>query len=192
MARGNPENLRSAARRKHADAVERAERAINALLRDGAPVNFRAVARLADCSPDFLYRQAPLRARIEQLRRRPWPAERATTSSGFADAMSPVVRELAAQLTEARRRHREEVAALQTALAASPRRAPRLTSPQPHPSHLTLAPRRPAPQPEQDRRGNRLAGLRTTARWMSRLAHGCPGAGLGELQAGGARGARGP
>ena len=39
---------------------------MNALVRDGEPVNFRAVARRADCSPDFLYRATDLRARIEQ------------------------------------------------------------------------------------------------------------------------------
>jgi hypothetical protein len=54
MPRGNPDNLRGAAQRKRAAATQRAEKAINALVRDGAAVNFRAVARVADCSPDFL------------------------------------------------------------------------------------------------------------------------------------------
>jgi hypothetical protein len=66
--RGNPGNLRAAARRKHEHAVNRAEQAIRALVRAQDPVSFRAVARLAECSPDFLYRTPQLRSRIEALR----------------------------------------------------------------------------------------------------------------------------
>jgi hypothetical protein len=119
MARGNPDNLRAAAQRKHADAVQRAEHAINALVRDGAQVNFRAVARVADCSPDFLYRDATLRARIEQLRAQPRRVDTPRTSAAPTDSTSPVIRELAAQLSDAKRRHREDVTALQAALAAA-------------------------------------------------------------------------
>jgi hypothetical protein len=42
--RGNPDNLRAASQRKHHDAVDRAERALHALVRDGDPMTFRAVA----------------------------------------------------------------------------------------------------------------------------------------------------
>jgi hypothetical protein len=119
MARGNPDNLRSAAQRKHADAVQRADRAINALVRDEGAVNFRAVARLADCSPDFLYRTLELRARIERLRRQPRRAERVTTPTASSACTSSVIRELAAQLADEKRRRREELAALQHALAAA-------------------------------------------------------------------------
>jgi hypothetical protein len=119
MARGNPDNLRAAAQRKHADAVQRAEHAINALIRDGGPVNFRAVARLADCSPDFLYRDATLRARIEQLRAQPRRVDAPTTSATSENSTSPVIRELAAQLIAEKRRRREDVSTLQAALAAA-------------------------------------------------------------------------
>jgi hypothetical protein len=118
VERGNPCNLRAAAQRKHHDAVDRAERALRALVRDGEPVNFRAVARLAECSPDFLYRSPVLRARIEQLRSRPHGGP-APASPAPADSSSGVIRELAAQLADAKRRHREEVAELQAALVAA-------------------------------------------------------------------------
>ncbi len=113
---GNAENLRPAARRKQREAVERAERAVNALVRDGEAVNFRAVARLAGCSPDFLYRTPALRMRIERLRtasRRSPPAEPEPDSSGA------VVRALTVQLADQKRRHREEIGALEAALAAA-------------------------------------------------------------------------
>ncbi len=117
--RGNPDNLRAAAQRKHHDAVDRAERALNALVRDGEPVNFRAVARLAGCSPDFLYRTSPLRARIEQVRSQPRHAAAAPTPTPPSGSPSMVIRELGARLIEAKRRHREEVAELEAALAAA-------------------------------------------------------------------------
>jgi Family of unknown function (DUF6262) len=117
--RGNPDNLRAAAQRKHHDAVARAERALHALVRDGEPVNFRAVARLADCSPDFLYRTPGLRTRIEQLRSEPRRATALANPTPAASSPSMVIRELAAQLADVKRRHRDEVAELQAALAAA-------------------------------------------------------------------------
>jgi hypothetical protein len=113
--RGNPDNLRAAAQRKHAAALGRAEQAVNALVRNGEPVSFRAVARLAECSPDFLYRTRPLRARIEQLRGQP----RRIPAKPPTDLTSAIVRALAAQLADEKRRRREEVAALEAALAAA-------------------------------------------------------------------------
>jgi hypothetical protein len=117
--RGNPDNLRAAAQRKHDDAVDRAERALRALVRDGEPVNFRAVARLADCSPDFLYRTPTLRAWIEQIRSQPRRTSTPANLTPPADSPSMVIRELAAQLADQKHRHREEVAELEAALAAA-------------------------------------------------------------------------
>lgn len=114
--RGNPDHLRAAARRKHEHAVNRAEQAIRALVRTQEPVSFRAVARLAECSPDFLYRTPELRSRIEALRAEP---RRAAPPYSPAESTSGVVRELAAQLADEKRRRREEVAALEAALAAA-------------------------------------------------------------------------
>lgn len=117
--RGNPDNLRAAAQRKHQDAVDRAEHALRALVRDGDPITFRAVARLADCSPDFLYRTPGLRARIEQLRSHPRRAGAPANPVAPVESPSMVIRELAAQLADEKRRHRDEVAELETALAAA-------------------------------------------------------------------------
>jgi phage shock protein A len=117
--RGNPENLRAAAQRKHDHAVARAERALHALVRDSEPVNFRAVARLADCSPDFLYRTPVLRARIQQLRAQPRRAAEPADLIPAAPSTSMVIRELAAQLADEKQRHRDDVAELEAALAAA-------------------------------------------------------------------------
>jgi Family of unknown function (DUF6262) len=67
MPRGNANNLRNAAQRKHQAAIARATAALEALERNGKPVTFRGLAKAAGVSVDFLYR-SPLRARIETLR----------------------------------------------------------------------------------------------------------------------------
>jgi hypothetical protein len=117
MARGNPDNLRGAAQRKHAHAVQRAEQAINALVREGEPINFRAVARLADCSPDFLYRTPALRTRIEGLRAAPTPRRAIPEQPEHTN--SNVIRELAAQLADEKRHRRTETSTLEAALATA-------------------------------------------------------------------------
>ena len=118
MPRGNPDNLRAAAARKRAQATERAEAALAELVARRQPITFRGVAKAAGVSVDFLY-NSPLRARIEQLRATA-PIARATTDAELADVGdSQVVRALAAQLRDLKRRHREEITELRTALAAA-------------------------------------------------------------------------
>lgn len=115
--RGNPDNLRAAARRKHEHAVNRAEQAIRALVRAQDPVSFRAVARLAECSPDFLYRTPQLRSRIEALRAEP---RRTAPPPPSADSTSGVVRELRAPQTPS-------VSATSTSRPCATTRAPNST-----------------------------------------------------------------
>jgi hypothetical protein len=122
MPRGNPENLRRAARAKSTATAERAERALRDMLKTGEPITFRGVAGAAGVSLDFLYRSAQLRPRIEHLRdqqrRGPTTARPAATDRPTASDTS-VVRTLTDQLSEMRRTHREEVATLQASLAAA-------------------------------------------------------------------------
>ena len=120
MPRGNADNLRAAAQRKHDAATQRAETALNALIADGEPITFRGLAKTAGVSIDFLYR-SPLRARVEQLRgeqqRKP-PAPRKPDREPPA-SQSNVVRALSAQLSELKRHHRVELTRLEAALAAA-------------------------------------------------------------------------
>ena len=122
MARGNPENLRAAAQRKHQAATERAQTALNALERGGEAITFRGLAKRAGVSIDFLYR-SPMRARVEQMR-----AEQQQTPPAHVQpypeldespSQSNVVRALTAQINELKRRHRSETEQLQAALAAA-------------------------------------------------------------------------
>ena len=122
MARGNPENLRAAAQRKHQAATERAQTALDVLITAGEPITFRGLAKRAGVSIDFLYR-SPLRARVEQMR-----AEQQQTPPAHVQRypeldesppQSNVVRALTAQINELKRRHRSETEQLQAALAAA-------------------------------------------------------------------------
>ena len=115
--RGNPDNLRQAAARKSAAAQARAEQGLREMIRRNEPITFRGLARTAGVSLDFLYRCAPIRERVEQLRRQqqntaPPPAAGTTQD----DSPSSVVRTLTAQLGELKRRHRDEVQSLRQAL----------------------------------------------------------------------------
>lgn len=120
MTRGNPENLRAAAAAKSAAAKVRAEQGLREMVRRGMPITFRGLAQTAHVSLDFLYKTSDIRRRVEQLRdqqqhgSRPQPIERVDP-----DQPSSVVRTLTAQLIEVKRRHREEVTALKSALEAA-------------------------------------------------------------------------
>ena len=120
MARGNADNLRSAAQRKHAAAIARATNALDALERDGMPVTFRGLAKTAGVSVDFLYR-SPLRTRIEKLRteRDSAPPKPHSIAVEEAATQSNVVRALTAKIAELKQRHRAETEQLQAALAAA-------------------------------------------------------------------------
>jgi hypothetical protein len=116
-----PQHLREAAQRRHQQATERATTALARLSAAGTAISFASVAREAKVSTDFLYRQPELRQRIQQLRT-PNNARRvdgATTDDGTSEAPSAPVRALSAQLKELRRRHRDEITALQQALAVA-------------------------------------------------------------------------
>jgi Family of unknown function (DUF6262) len=118
MPRGNPDNLRAAAQRKRAQATERAEAALAELVARRQPITFRGLATAAGVSVDFLYR-SPLRPRIEQLRATAPIAAAPVDVEQAEGSDSQLVRALAAQLRELKRRHHHEIAELRTALAAA-------------------------------------------------------------------------
>lgn len=117
--RGNPDNLRRAAARKSAAAKARAEDGLREMIRRGQPITFRGLAQTAGVSLDFLYRTAEIRCRVDQLRAQQQGSPPAATPRVDPEAPSSVVRTLTAQLTELKRRHRDEVHALKQALEAA-------------------------------------------------------------------------
>jgi hypothetical protein len=127
---GNLENLKAAAAARTAATLTRADAGLREMLRTGQPITFRGLARHAGVSLDFLYSSTELRQRVQQLRdqQRIQPGGAApchdTTGDDQAGAASPettssVVATLTAQLTDLRRRHREETARLRRELEAA-------------------------------------------------------------------------
>lgn len=120
--RGNPDNLRQAAARKSAAAQARAEQGLREIIRRNEPITFRGLAQTAGVSLDFLYRCTPIRERVQQLRSQqqntPPPAA-APPTPAREETASSVVRTLTAQLTELKRRHRDEISSFTQALEAA-------------------------------------------------------------------------
>lgn len=89
------------------------------MIRRGQPITFRGLAQAADVSLDFLYRCTEIRRRVEHLRsqQRSQPPRPAIQPAD--DSPSSIVRTLTAQLAELKRRHRDEVQALQRALESA-------------------------------------------------------------------------
>jgi hypothetical protein len=114
--RGNPNNLRQAAARKSATAHTRAEQGLHEMIRTGQPITFRGLAQTAGVSLDFLYRTPEIRKRVEQFRSQQQTAPPAVPERANSDHPSSVIRTLTTQLTELRRRHRDEVNTLKHAL----------------------------------------------------------------------------
>ncbi|MGH3224784.1 MAG: DUF6262 family protein [Streptosporangiaceae bacterium] len=115
---GNPGNLQKAAAARTAATTARAEAALDQMLRTGQPVTFRGLAAAAPVSLDFLYRTPAIRQRVEQLRAQP-PAPAAQRRGAGPDQPGNVIAALTGELTQLKRRHREQVAELQHALQAA-------------------------------------------------------------------------
>ena len=112
---GNRANLQKAASARTAATTARTEAALDHMLRTGQPITFRGLATAAPVSLDFLYRTPAIRQRIEQLRaqQQTRPVQRRDTSP---DQPGNVIAALTGQLTQLKRRHREELAELRRAL----------------------------------------------------------------------------
>ena len=106
--------LTAAAKAKSAAKTQAAEQGIRALVKRGEPVTFQAVQREAGVSHAFLYGNPDLRARIEHLRSRGRPAP---TPTNPPDSESTLVLSLTAQITQLKKRHRQEIQTLKDALA---------------------------------------------------------------------------
>jgi hypothetical protein len=109
--------LRQAAQDKRQHAVQRAEAGIRKLIKEGEEINFRAVARRAGVSLDFLYAHIDLRKRIETLRGRQRTEDRPPPQAPSAD--DAVIHSLTETLRRERTTHRERVQEIEQRLAAA-------------------------------------------------------------------------
>ncbi|MEH0417339.1 DUF6262 family protein [Streptomyces sp. B21-083] len=110
--------LRQAAQDKHQQAVRRAEAGIRRLVKEREEINFRAVARAAGVSLDFLYAHTDLRKRIETLRGQQRTENRPSPQAPSADD-GTVIHTLTEALRRERTTHRERVQEFEQRLAAA-------------------------------------------------------------------------
>ncbi|MCI0690232.1 MAG: DUF6262 family protein [Sporichthyaceae bacterium] len=103
--------LNTAAKAKSQAKTSAAEQAIRTLVKRGEAVTFQAVCREAGVSHAFLYGHEELRRRIQHLRdqARPAPQQR-------AEGPDTVVLALTSQIDQLKKRHRDEVQTLRSAL----------------------------------------------------------------------------
>ncbi|MDT0470144.1 DUF6262 family protein [Streptomyces gibsoniae] len=114
------EALTTATRRRRERAENAVEKALQEARKTRNPVSVTSITRAADVSTDFIYRHPVLRPQVESLRRArrdavPDDAHPRDTEA----AASTLVRRRTQQLATERRKHREDVAQLQAALAAA-------------------------------------------------------------------------
>jgi hypothetical protein len=109
------EPLNQAAAARHQRTIERAERALRDLDREGAAISFQGIARRAGVSRQWLYTQPALRAEIEQLRDR--GPSRADGVPARQRATEASLRQRIESLRTENQRLREENANLKTELA---------------------------------------------------------------------------
>ncbi|MFF2132073.1 DUF6262 family protein [Streptomyces olivochromogenes] len=110
--------LRQATQDKHQQAVQRAEAGIRRLVKEGEEINFRAVARAAGVSLDFLYAHTDLRKRIEPLRGQQRTENQSPPQAPSADD-GTVIHALTEALRRERATRRERVQELEQRLAAA-------------------------------------------------------------------------
>lgn len=66
---GNPDGLRSAAQQKKNEALERTDKAISQMVKEGKKINFHTVAEAAGVSIAYLYKHEAIKQRIDSLRK---------------------------------------------------------------------------------------------------------------------------
>jgi hypothetical protein len=100
--------------------AQRANAGLRQLVKDGAEINFRSVARAGNVGLNFLYDHPDLRRRIESLRAQQAAATRRRPPVPDAsNSDSNVLRTLSAQLKAERASHRDRVRDLEARLAAA-------------------------------------------------------------------------
>lgn len=82
---GNPDSLRSAAEQKKNDALERTDKAISQMVKEGKKINFHTVAEAAGLSVAYLYKYDSIKQRIDQLRKQQSPIKGLVQKPGASE-----------------------------------------------------------------------------------------------------------
>lgn len=82
---GNPDGLPSAAEQKQNDALERTDKAISQMVKQGKKINFHTVAEAAGVSVAYLYKYDSIKQRIDQLRKQQSPIKGLVQKQGASE-----------------------------------------------------------------------------------------------------------
>ena len=82
---GNPDGLRNAAEQKKNDALERTDKAISQMVKEGKKINFHTVAEAAGLSVAYLYKYDSIKQRIDQLRKQQSPIKGLVQKPGASE-----------------------------------------------------------------------------------------------------------
>jgi len=88
---GNPDGLRSAAEQKKNDALERTDKAISQMVKEGKKINFHTVAVAAGVSVAYLYKYDAIKQRIDQLRKQQSPIKGLVQKQGASEASKAAI-----------------------------------------------------------------------------------------------------
>lgn len=88
---GNPDGLRSAAEQKKNDALERTDKAISQMVKQGKKINFHTVAVAAGVSVAYLYKYDAIKQRIDQLRKQQSPIKGIVQKQGSSEASKAAI-----------------------------------------------------------------------------------------------------
>ena len=119
MRADNSHYIVTAARRRASATRRRATAVLRRMDNAGRPISFDAVAREAEVSRSWLYKQPDLRAEIERLRARPKPAADSQRLPDRQRATEASLRQRLEVMTERNRLLEAEVRQLREALAVA-------------------------------------------------------------------------
>lgn len=88
---GNPDGLRSAAEQKKNEALERTDKAIAQMVKQGEKINFHTVAVAAGVSVAYLYKYDAIKQRIDQLRKQQSPIKGIVQKQGSSEASKAAI-----------------------------------------------------------------------------------------------------
>ncbi|MBD2777072.1 DUF6262 family protein [Iningainema tapete] len=97
---GNPDGLRSAAEQKKNDALERTDKAISQLVKEGKKINFHTVAKTAGVSVAYLYKHDSIKQRIDQLRKQQSPIKGLAQPSTSDDSKKAIITALKKRISD--------------------------------------------------------------------------------------------
>jgi hypothetical protein len=100
----NTEGIKKHAEIKRKDCQERVDKAIQKLIKEQHPINFKSISEESNVSTSWLYKQPELRERIEKLRQQqigtPKAKKRSTDKDKIVESQKAIIQSLKLRIKE--------------------------------------------------------------------------------------------